>query len=203
MDTVLILGRPTTRGTATHSASTATTSGTAQNCRQQQVVMKRLQVYRTPIPVEDLVVEDLDSHTRHGSGSSTGSGVGGSSGGGGPNGAGSGGGGERNGKQGSFKSAFSSSGQPGSTLILSSLAPLIGLIFFFNFSQEFLPRRFSCGPRRRQSQWPSRPSDEPHSHRVGRALQAPVAYHPAEDDRFHGHEKEGGRRGRGAGGEKD
>lgn len=51
MDTVLILGRPSTRG---------------------QGGVKRLQVYRTPIPIEELVLEDIDQHgsVSMGSGSS-------------------------------------------------------------------------------------------------------------------------------------
>ncbi|TRY71154.1 hypothetical protein TCAL_09287 [Tigriopus californicus] len=54
MDTVLILGRPSTRG---------------------QGGVKRLQVYRTPIPIEELVLEDIDQHgtVSMGSGSSSGS----------------------------------------------------------------------------------------------------------------------------------
>ena len=50
MDTVLILGRPSSRGKGG---------------------LKRLQVYRTPIPVDNMTVEDLDGSHSHGSGSST------------------------------------------------------------------------------------------------------------------------------------
>jgi len=56
---VLILGRPTSRGASAGN--------------------KKLQVYRTPIPVSVLVVEDLENTSRHGSGTSTGGGGGASS----------------------------------------------------------------------------------------------------------------------------
>ena len=83
MDTVLILGRPSTRG-----------RGGA----------KRLQVYRTPIPVEELVLEDLDGCGNSNGGSSASScsvsAVAGNSNGG-------------NNKSGSFKSAFSGSSNSG------------------------------------------------------------------------------------------
>jgi hypothetical protein len=75
LNTVLILGRPSSRGAGG---------------------VKRLQVHRAPIPVVQLVVEDLESATIIGSGSSNGSG-----------------------KHGSFKAAFSSS-QPGAPRLLST-----------------------------------------------------------------------------------
>lgn len=93
MDTVLILGRPSTHGTGG---------------------VKKLQVYRTPIPVCDLVVEDLDGNHSHGSGSSTGSAS--SSLGGG--------------RHGSFKSAFTNS-QSGSNRLLFYQNTQCILICFF------------------------------------------------------------------------
>ncbi len=106
MDTVLILGRPTTRGAANSH------QGAEGGDVPGPEVKKRLQVYRAPIPVADLVVEDLDGQsTRHGSGSSTGSGILGSS----SSSSSGSSDGRGSGKQGSFKSAFSGSGQPGSS----------------------------------------------------------------------------------------
>ncbi len=118
MDTVLILGRPTTRGAANNH------QGAEGGDVPRPEVKKRLQVYRAPIPVADLVVEDLDGQsTRHGSGSSTGSGILGSS----SSSSSGSSDGRGSGKQGSFKSAFSGSGQPGSSRTF----------VFFHFTNNF------------------------------------------------------------------
>ena len=107
LDTVLILGRPSSRMSVVMTSSTASLrsqGSTASLCSLSsnastsskdstiRPTTKRLQVYRTPIPTQDLVVEDLNPTTVGGSFNdslplSSSSGM--------------------NGKHGSFKSAFS------------------------------------------------------------------------------------------------